>query len=72
MQSLLQFQLGRQFGPVFGDGDAVLVHLQQFHLFATRFGTEDQADGGFFVGLAFVLSQFPKVRYVFVVRSFTV
>ena len=45
VQVLLQLGLGRQLGSVFGHGDAVFVHLQQFHLFSAGFGAQDQADG---------------------------
>ena len=46
VQVLLQLGLGRQLGPVFGNGDAVFVQLQQLHLFAAGFGAQDQAGGG--------------------------
>ena len=55
VQVLLQLGLGRQLGPVFGHGDAVFVHLQQLHLFTAGFGAQDEADGGLFTSLAFVL-----------------
>ena len=51
MQLLLQLCFGWQFGPVFGNGDAVFVHLQQLHLFAAGFGAQDEADGGLFARL---------------------
>lgn len=48
VQVLFQLCLGRKLGPVLGHGDAVFVHLQQFHLFAAGFGAQDEANGGLF------------------------
>lgn len=57
VQVLFQLRLGRQLGPVFGDGDAVFVDLQQFHLFTAGFSAQDEADGWLFLGLALELVQ---------------
>jgi hypothetical protein len=71
VQVLLQLRLGRQLGPVFGHGDAVFVHLQQLHLFATGFSAQDQADGRLFARLALVLVQpFQVQLHLAFVRSF--
>ncbi len=45
MQLLLQLRFVWQFDPLLGHGDAVFVHLQQFHLFAAGFGPQVEADG---------------------------
>ena len=42
MQLLLRLRFGYSFGPVLGHCDAVLVHLQQLHLFAVGFDPQDE------------------------------
>ena len=54
LDACLEFLLGRQRGPVLGHDYAVLVHLQQLHLFPARLGAQNEADGCLLAGLPFV------------------
>ena len=54
MEAGFEFMFRGEFGPVFGDHDAVLMHLEEFDLFAGGLRAEDEPDGGFFAGLALV------------------
>ena len=55
---LVEFRLqgvaGGEDGQVFGDVDAAFVQFEEFDLFLFFAGTEDEAEGGGFVGFLFV------------------
>ena len=63
MEFAFELGLGKEFGPVTGNVDAILSGFEQFHRFFLFAGAEDEADGRVLARLGFVFREPAEIQF---------